>query len=222
MAPVDSAFAGPRSDVIGILLAAGSSRRFGADKLTQPLTTEGDWVAVRACSNLLAGAGRVVAVVRPGSEALATRLRQIGAEILIFEHAGMGMGASIAAGVAHGRNAAGWLIALADMPWIEPATIRSVAAAIMQGAGMAAPSFEGRRGHPVGFASNYREDLLNLSGDQGARDLLQVNKHALKLIDCHDPGVLLDIDTPEDLRSRRPDTQGSETNCMPSGEPFSS
>jgi len=48
--------------LVGLLLAAGSSRRFGADKLTQPLP-EGDWLAVRACRNLLAGIDRVLAVV---------------------------------------------------------------------------------------------------------------------------------------------------------------
>ena len=66
--------------IVGILLAAGASRRFGADKLTHSLPN-GDLVAVRACRNLLAGTDSVLAVVRPGSEQLAALLQAEGAEV---------------------------------------------------------------------------------------------------------------------------------------------
>jgi molybdenum cofactor cytidylyltransferase len=115
--------------IVGILLAAGASRRFGADKLSHSLP-EGDLVAVRACRALLAGTDAVLAVVRPGNGELAARLQAEGAEVRICAEAEQGMGASLAFGVRACPEAAGWLVALADMPWIAPATIRQVADAL--------------------------------------------------------------------------------------------
>ena len=119
--------------IVGILLAAGASRRFGSDKLTQSLP-DGDLVAVRACRNLLAGTDSVLAVVRPGSERLAALLQAEGADVLICANAGQGMSASLVSGVRARPEAAGWLIALADMPWIAPTTIFKVAEALRMGA----------------------------------------------------------------------------------------
>lgn len=191
------------SGVAGLLLAAGSSRRFGADKLTQAFPDETEWIAVRACRNLLAGAGNVTAVVRPESEALSAELRRLGADIVVCKNAGAGLSASIAAGVSASRGASGWLIALADMPWIAPLTIRAVADALRAGAGLAAPEFDGRRGHPVGFAAPFAQALIELRGDAGARDLLRTHAGDQVLIPVDDPGVLMDIDTPADLLNSR-------------------
>ena len=184
--------------IVGILLAAGASRRFGADKLTQSLP-DGDVVAVRACRNLLAGTDSVMAVVRPGSERLAALLQAEGADVLICADADQGMSTSLVSGVRARPEAAGWLIALGDMPWIAPATIRKVANALRMGATIAAPRRQGRRGHPVGFAHFLGTELAALSGDEGAKAVINAYLEQLQLIDCDDPGVLRDIDQPEDL-----------------------
>lgn len=185
--------------IVGILLAAGASRRFGADKLTQGLP-DGDLVAVRACRNLLSGADRVLAVVRPGSEELTALLQAEGAEVRVCADAEQGMGASLVFGIRACPDAAGWLIALADMPWIEPATIRKVANALRSGAGIASPCWQGRRGHPVGFSHFLGPELTALSGDEGAKTVIQAHLDQLRLVDCDDAGVLRDIDKPEDLQ----------------------
>jgi molybdenum cofactor cytidylyltransferase len=184
--------------IVGILLAAGASRRFGADKLSHSLP-EGDLVAVRACRALLAGTDAVLAVVRPGNGELAARLQAEGAEVRICADAGLGMGASLAFGVRACPEAAGWLVALADMPWIAPATIRQVADALRSGALIAAPCWQGQRGHPVGFSHVLGPNLTALNGDAGAKAVIQAHIEQLRLVDCDDPGVLRDIDTPEDL-----------------------
>lgn len=184
--------------LVGLLLAAGGSRRFGADKLIQSLP-EGDWVALRACRNLLAGIDPVLAVVRPGSEELAERLRVEGAHVAICAGAEQGLGVSLSFGVRGTPDAVGWLIALADMPWIKPATVRAVAAAIREGADLAAASFRGRRGHPVGFAAAYRNELTALTGDVGAKPIIAANVERLRLVECDDPGIVMDIDEPADL-----------------------
>jgi len=186
--------------IVGILLAAGASRRFGSDKLTHSLP-DGDVVAVRACRNLLAGTDSVLAVVRPGSERLAALLQAEGADVLICADADQGMSASLVSGIRARPEAAGWLIALGDMPWIAPATIRKVANALRMGAAIAAPRWQGRRGHPVGFAHVLGPKLAALSGDEGAKAVINAYLEQLQLIDCDDPGVLRDIDRPEDLNS---------------------
>lgn len=188
------------SSITGILLAAGASRRFGADKLTQALPN-GDLVAVRACRNLSAGTDRVLTVIRPGCEMLGSLLAAEGAEVVICDYAELGMGVSLAYAICACSNATGYVIALADMPWIQPATIQQVADTIRAGALLAAPCWQGLRGHPVGFSSILRVELLVLHGDSGAKSVIQAHKHQLQLIDCDDAGILRDIDTLNDLKA---------------------
>ncbi|MFU8788206.1 MAG: nucleotidyltransferase family protein [Methylobacter sp.] len=184
--------------IVGILLAAGASRRFGTDKLTHSLPG-GDPVAVRACRNLLAGSDKVLAVVRPGSGQLAALLQAEGADVRVCADAGLGMGASLAFAVQSCPDVDGWLVALADMPWIEPCTITKVADALRSGALVAAPSRQGRRGHPVGFSAMLGAKLAALDGDEGAKSVIQAHLDQLQLIDCNDAGIFRDIDKPEDL-----------------------
>ncbi len=184
--------------IVGILLAAGASRRFGADKLTQILPN-GELVAVQACRNLLAGTDSVLAVVRPGSERLATLLQAEGAQVITCTDAEQGMSRSLIFGIRSCPEASGWLIGLADMPWIDPVTIRQVADALRLGAKLAAPSWHGRRGHPVGFSQALGPELTTLNGDEGAKVLIQSYIKQLQIITCNDSGILRDIDKPEDL-----------------------
>ena len=170
--------------IVGILLAAGASRRFGADKLTHILPN-GELVAVQASRNLLAGTDSVLAVVRPG--------------VMICTNAEQGMSKSLIFGVGARPEATGWLIGLADMPWIAPTTIGKVADALRLGATIAAPCWQGRRGHPVGFSQALGPELAALSGDEGAKILIQTYLEQLHIIDCDDSGILRDIDKPDDL-----------------------
>lgn len=186
------------SNITGILLAAGSSRRFGKDKLTQTLSN-GELVASRACHNLAAGVDKVLAIVRPGNEALMACLQTESAEVHIFADAEQGMGSSLAFAIQASRATDGWLIALADMPWIMPATICQVADSLRGGAAIVVPCYQGRRGHPVGFSGRFAGQLATLSGDVGAKALIQTHPELLHIIDCDDAGVLRDIDQPADL-----------------------
>jgi len=184
--------------VVGILLAAGSASRFGGGKLAAKLP-DGTMVGTAALKNLAAAVDSVIAVVRPGDNEMATALATQGARVSMCPNASDGMGASLAWGVRGTAVAAGWIIALADMPWIIPATIASVVAVLRQGALFAAPRFQGTRGHPVGVAARFYGELAELSGDEGAKRLLAAHVASVQLIDVNDAGVLRDIDTPADL-----------------------
>ncbi len=182
----------------GILLAAGFSTRFGSNKLLH-LLPDGTPIALAAARNMLAALPRTVAVVHSGRSALARLLIDAGCTLVVARNAREGMGTSLAAGVRATRDAAGWVVGLADMPFVRPATIGAVAKRLARGAALAAPSLDGARGHPVGIAGSFRDELLGLKGDQGARAILERNAGAIELIPTEDRGVLRDVDTPADL-----------------------
>jgi molybdenum cofactor cytidylyltransferase len=184
---------------VGILLAAGRGKRFGSHKLLHPLP-DGTPLGLASARAMRTALDRVVAVVRPGDEVLAAVLREVGCEILPCARADEGMGASLACGVAATPEAAGWLIALADMPFIRAETIAAVAAALRAGASIAAPMLaDGRRGHPVGFAAEWLDELRALDGDAGARRLLQEHGARVRSLRTDDPGCTVDIDLPGDV-----------------------
>ncbi len=115
-----------------------------------------------------------------------------------------GLSTSIRQGVEAVRaNVDGYLFALGDMPWGRSETIQELCRAFFRGeeGSIVVPKVSGDRGNPVVFSSSYRRELLQLKGDQGARPL--VRQHAEKVIEVavEDPGILLDVDTPEAYRA---------------------
>ncbi|MBP8132730.1 MAG: nucleotidyltransferase family protein [Zoogloea sp.] len=186
------------AQIVGLLLAAGQGRRFGSDKLLH-LLDDGTPLAVASARKLKEACPRAIAVLRPEQTTLAALLIAEGLEVVICPEASAGMGHSLAAGVAASLGAAGWLVALADMPFVQVATLRSVADALNAGAALAAPFHNGQRGHPVAFAARWRDELLVLTGDEGARAVVGNNRGLLSRIDTADAGVLRDVDTPQDL-----------------------
>ena len=182
----------------GILLAAGEGSRFGGRKLLATLPEGVAMVSVSA-HNLLAGVDKVLAVVRAGDNELIRLLEHEGLQVVPCPQAHLGMAYSIACGVSATARSDGWVIALADMPFIHPDTVRAVSNALRTGALLAAPFYHGRRGHPVGFAAALRNELEALRGEQGACTLVKRHGQALVRLYCDDPGILLDIDTPAEL-----------------------
>ena len=109
-----------------------------------------------------------------------------------------GMGDSIAAAVRATADANGWLILPADLPLIQPATLRALA----QGLGAheaVIPVFEGQRGHPVHFAASCGPALMDLKGNRGGVSVL-ASLFAIELI-VNDAGCVTDIDTLDNLRA---------------------
>ena len=183
---------------VGILLAAGMSQRFGSNKLLQPVINNTPMLMVSA--KKLAGVlpGSVV-VINQGLSHFSEQLELLGLHVVMNEKAEQGMGSSIACGVHASEQAAGWLICLADMPYIKTKTLSDLVNRLEQGAEIVAPFFDQRRGHPVGFGSRFKEDLLALNEDVGARQIINGHRQQLELLQTEDEGVLQDIDFPEDI-----------------------
>jgi molybdenum cofactor cytidylyltransferase len=154
--------------------------------------------------NAIASGLPVVVVTTPAfSEEAARLVARRDVVVLGQRHGGKapgGMGDSIAAGVAARPSAGGWLLLPADMPLVKPQTMVQVASALGQHAAAYA-QYKGRRGHPVAFGAELLSDLLRQSGDEGARRILA--RYPAVAVDVSDPGVLLDMDTEEDLAALR-------------------
>jgi len=184
-----------------VVLAAGKGSRFkgSAHKLEQSL---GDLSVLG--STLRSAIESHLPVVVVVTQALATSASRIVAarDVVVVpqELAALGMGHSIAAGIAARADAPGWLLLPGDMPMVKPATLLAVAAALEQHP-VAYAQYQGRRGHPVGFAAELYSELMMLSGDEGARRIIA--RYPAVGVDVDDPGVLLDLDTEADLVAMR-------------------
>ncbi|HEY4316427.1 MAG TPA: nucleotidyltransferase family protein [Herbaspirillum sp.] len=201
-----------QAGIVGLLLAAGKGSRFDASGRESKLLAalpDGTPVALASARRLLQCCARVLAVLPQHAAPprdqhvlqLVGLLAEAGCEIVFCADSDAGLGHSLAAGVRAAPHAAGWLVALADMPAIEVSTLRAVAAACTQPRHIAAPIYRARRGHPVVFGSAYYAGLAALQGDQGARGVLLDHASAVTEVPCDDAGVLRDIDTPADLEN---------------------
>lgn len=181
--------------IIGaVVMAAGLSRRMGAAKLAMPIDGRPMLAHVLA---MLDEAFIPPLVVLGAHEAALRPMLDGRATVHAADHAA-GLAHSLKAGLAAiPTDWSAFLIVLGDMPFIRPETIRTLAAQLAEGAPAVVPTFEGRRGNPVGFQRAALPDLLDLEGDRGARAIL----HTLATVDIavSDPGILRDVDRPEDL-----------------------
>lgn len=189
--------------MVGILLAAGFSRRFGAaDKLLQ-LLPDGRPIAVASAESLIQGVPDCIAVLRPENKKLARLLKNTGLEVIFCHEHDQEMADSLVTAIQASSNSAaandGFIIALADMPYIQAATISAVAAKVIAGASIVIPTYQNQRGHPIGFAAKFRNDLETLQGDEGARSIIKRYPNEVTLLACDDAGILQDIDTAADL-----------------------
>lgn len=182
----------------GILLAAGRARRYGADKLLATLP-DGQAVGLAAAAHLALAVPDPLVVLRADDDAVAAAFRAAGYRTVVCADAALGMAHSLAAGVAASTASRGWVIALADMPKVAPATIAALVAAFESGHGIVAPRHRGRRGLPVVFDARYGAPLRALMGDAGARALIDAHAADVYHVATDDAGVLLDVDTPADL-----------------------
>lgn len=188
-----------------ILLAAGQSQRFGSDKLlhsvyyndvNKPMILHSlkPWLDVFDRINIVVRADNHALIQMLADSEFSSRLT-----LIMATNATMGMSASLVAGIEANKEADGWLIGLADMPFIQSSVIVNSLDALTSGAMITIPTFNGQRGHPVGFASHFRSQLLSLTGDKGAKQIIAASPYQITFINSPDSGIWKDIDIRESL-----------------------
>jgi len=185
-----------------LVLAAGSGSRFGGGKLLAA------WDAGVLLEGALAAAyaapvRSVTVVIGADAEAVAAAARSFDPRTVIV-HAhdyAQGMGVSLRTGIASlPDDTDGVFVFLGDMPRVPAQVLPKMALALRDGALAVAPVWQGRRGNPVLLDRLLFPQLLALTGDAGARGVLQDLGDQLALVESPNDGVLFDVDTPDDLK----------------------
>ncbi len=188
--------------VAALLLAAGRSTRMGdANKLLQSV---GGVAMVRLVAETLNASSAAPLIVVTGHQAgaVARVLEDLPAILVHNARFAEGLSTSLQAGLAAlPPSSRAVLVALADMPWVKPATVDALAAAFAphRGAEIAIPTHQGQRGNPVLIGRRFFSELGGLTGDHGARPMIARHGDAVIEVPVDDPGILRDIDRPEDL-----------------------
>jgi molybdenum cofactor cytidylyltransferase len=190
--------------MIGILLAAGFSRRFGASNKLLQVLPDGSPIALASAKRLIEAIPLSIAIVRPENKVLAQLLQDAGLKVFFCTEQETEMADSLSAAIklsaAFNESSDGFVIALADMPYIDSQTTVAIASKLSEGASIVVPTYQGKRGHPVGFSAKFRGELESLHGDEGARSILKRYPEEIVFLECDDSGILIDIDTPADLK----------------------
>ncbi|MHA1066872.1 nucleotidyltransferase family protein [Enterobacter ludwigii] len=179
--------------VTGIVIAAaGRGERFlrsggSGNKLNAPCGTHSVFSATLAST--LASGLPVSVVTRPDNTAVQSVC--VAQQVAYTLQESPGLGDSIAAGVAATPHWSGWLIHLADMPFV-PAALFGQVARFLNEHPVVRPFYLGTPGHPVGFSQTLRHELLALSGDRGAQALLP--RYQVYPLETDAMGILQDID----------------------------
>ena len=204
--PRAKAVGGPhRGKVAGVVLAAGRSSRMAPhNKLLVP-DEHGRAMVARVVDNLLASTARPVLVV-VGHRAEEVRAALFGRPVRFVDapdHAD-GLSASLRAGIAAvPADAAGALVCLGDMPLVTGAMMQELIAAHDpdEGRSIVVPACRGKVGNPVLWDRRYFSDIAGLTGDMGARPLVERHQQQVALVELADDAVLRDFDTVESLGS---------------------
>lgn len=194
----------PCKRVVAVIMAAGSSRRFGEeDKRRAPLS-RGETLLSASFARAAEAFTHCRVVLRdtdtPAHLGLAKH-----APVIRVAHADRGLGASLAeafATLAQDSSLAdvqAAAILLGDMPAIHADTLRRLQQ-VADTAHILRPRHAGRPGHPVLFGRDFWPALTRLEGDSGARRLIHQHPECYREVEVDDPGILLDIDTPSDLQ----------------------
>jgi len=188
--------------VTAIVLAAGLSRRMGArNKLLAEV--DGMPMLARVVDHVVASKAKPILVVT-GHEAEAVRAA-LGDRPVTFVHNPAfadGLAGSVKTGIdAVPPNADGAIVCLGDMPQVTARHIDRLIAAFnpVEGRAICIPTWQGRQGNPVLWARRFFDEIMALSGDRGAKALIEEHGDQVAEVAMPDAGVALDIDTPEAL-----------------------
>ena len=188
--------------IIGLLLAGGRGRRFdpsGQHNKLLACLPDGQTVLHASCRNMLAWVDRLVVVTGSQITVLRQALQDLDVDWIECASVDQGIGATLKAGVSQTAPGLGWLVGLADMPFVAPQTYRVMVETLRGGARLARPVLASQPGHPVACAAGLRPELSRLSANAGLSTLAHLDPDAMQAVNVDDGGCVRDIDLPGDL-----------------------
>lgn len=187
--------------IAAIVLAAGFSSRMHGFKPLLPLGEQ--TVLEKVVDNFREGGiYDIRVVVGHNGEKVAQLLQGKNLQLILNKNYSDGMFSSIIAGIKSLENSIdGCFLLPSDIPLVKPSTIRDMAKAFsISRAGIVYPCFQGKRGHPVFVSSQFKNTILKWSEPDGLNKLLYQFENEIMEVHVDDPGILMDMDTPEDYR----------------------
>lgn len=185
--------------IYGLILAAGESKRMGRPKLLLPY---GEKTVIETVLTVVKQSklDQSCLIVRPEDEIISSLARSLGFEIAINPEPGRGMLSSIIVGLERiPKEAEAVVLILGDQPGISTSAIDLLIVGYrLKGKGLVLPVFQGKRGHPILFDLKYREEIKALNPEIGLRQLMQLHPEDILEIPVNEPGIIVDLDTPED------------------------
>mgnify|MGYP001158793374 FL=1 len=188
-----------------LVLAAGFSKRFGTDKRTE--SVQGDEpMLLLTIKNLARHFEEIVVVLRDNDQIIADLvLNRFQTSRIIIHHAknsiegiGTSLGSTIA--IVTERKWESAFVFLGDMPYIKQETISKLKTeALTNPFNIIVPKFGTKTGHPVCFPNLFYKEIESLSGDVGAKKIIDSNLERVVFVKTTDRGVNLDVDTPIDI-----------------------
>ena len=201
-----AAAAGKAPRIAALLLAAGSSRRMGgANKLLADINGE-PMVRVSARNMVATGLRPLIVVTKPDLDEIQDALSGLDARFVFNPDHQEGLSTSLRAGLAAvPAEADGVVVALADMPLVGPEVVRRLVAGFnpVEGRAICVPVHQGQRGNPVLFGRRFFPEMLALSGDQGAKAIIDRHAEDVAEIEAGSQAIFTDFDTPESLAALR-------------------
>jgi molybdenum cofactor cytidylyltransferase len=186
--------------IASIVLAAGRSSRMGPrNKLLEPVNGE-PMIRRAAATALASGTAPIVVVTGYEAAAVTATLHGLDVTAILNPDYADGLSTSLRAGLrALSPDIEGALILLGDMPETEVGVLRALMAAFTDASAICVPMRHGRRGNPVLWGRRYFAEMMELTGDTGAKPLMA--RHEAKLVDVEvmTDSIFHDIDAPDDL-----------------------
>jgi molybdenum cofactor cytidylyltransferase len=186
--------------ISAVVLAAGESTRMGRCK--QLLRVGGKTMIEKVMENLQdSGVDEIVVVLGYMSEEVAEKLPKEGVKAVVNPRYREGQSTSMKAGLgAVDPNVDAVIILLSDQPFIGPNVVDELIAGYQRTrAPIVVPTYKGRRGNPTLLDKALFAEVMGISGDTGARSVVERNGEDVLKVEVDEPGILFDIDTIEDL-----------------------
>jgi molybdenum cofactor cytidylyltransferase len=185
--------------IAGLILAAGESSRMGTDKALL-LYRGRTFVETNVQALRDAGLRRITVVLGHHADEIRGKTNLEGAEVVVNENYARGQTSSLQAGLQKlaSPEVEAVILSLVDHPGFSPETVRTMVARFRETqCAVVIPTYQNRRGHPVLIAQSLFDELLRLTPDTGANAILRQHHSEKDMVEINDPGILLDIDTPE-------------------------